>query len=120
MTDDEKFADFATVRDLLIDAQERRGFLTYEQKIALQHAEWASSDNRNGYKTDSKVFNKMFDALMKIEKFSKYPEVAAKMAELMPRYPDDVRVVLASRRIAIEAEEIEQILDIIKQNIGFE
>ena len=117
---EEKFADFATVRDLLIDAQERRGFLTYEQKIALQHAEWAASDNRNGYKTESKVFNEMFDALMGIEKLSKYPEVAAKMAELMPVHPDDVRAVLASRRIAIESDEIEQILDIVRQNVGIE
>ena len=36
-----EFVDFATVRDLLLDARERRGELSYEQKVALQHAEWA-------------------------------------------------------------------------------
>ena len=41
-----EFVDFATVRDLLLDARERRGELSYEQKVALQHAEWAASENR--------------------------------------------------------------------------
>ena len=113
----EKFLNFADVRDLLNDAQERRGFLTYEQKMALQHAEWAASDARNGHKTDSKVFNQMFEALMKIEKVAKFPEIAAKLAELMPKGPDDVRAVLGSRRVTIDASEIEEILDIIRKHV---
>ncbi|MDP6640644.1 MAG: hypothetical protein QGH90_01295 [Candidatus Poseidoniaceae archaeon] len=117
---EEKFLNFADVRDLLIDAQDRRGFLTYEQKMALQHAEWAASDARNGYKTDTKIFNDMFTALMNIEKIAKYPEIAAKLAELMPMDATDVRAVLGSRRITIEANEIEEILDIVRQNIGVE
>ena len=84
MSDDGVFTDFSTVRDLLLDAQERRGFLTYEQKAALQHAEWAASDNRNGIKTDPKIFTDMFTQIMEIEIFQKYPELAAKLAELMP------------------------------------
>ena len=44
MTEEERFIDFATVRKMLSDAQERRGDLTYEQVAALQHAEWATSD----------------------------------------------------------------------------
>lgn len=114
---EEKFLNFADVRDLLNGAQERRGFLTYEQKMALQHAEWAASEARNGHKTDSKVFNQMFEALMKIEKVAKFPEIAAKLAELMPKGPDDVRAVLGSRRITIDAGEIEEILDIVRKHV---
>ena len=44
MTEEDRFLDFATVREMLYDAQERRGSLKYEQKWALQHAEWAASD----------------------------------------------------------------------------
>ena len=114
---EEKFLNFADVRDHLVNAQERRGFLTYEQKMALQHAEWAASDARNGHKTDSKVFNQMFEELMKIEKLAKFPDIAAKLAELMPKGADDVRAVLGSRRITIETSEIEEILDIIRQHV---
>ena len=48
MSKEENFIDFATVRDMLEGAQDRRGDLTYEQVAALQHAQWAASDNRNG------------------------------------------------------------------------
>ena len=62
MDEEGTFTDYASVRDMLLHAQERRGFLTYEQKAALQHAEWAASNNRNGYSTDPKVFNDLFNA----------------------------------------------------------
>ena len=119
---DEKgtFTDYASVRDMLLDAQGRRGFLTYEQKAALQHAEWAASDNRNGYKTEPKVFEDIFAAIKEIEKFAKYPELAAKLAELMPLHSDDVRAVAASRRITIENSEIDAVIDIVRQHIGVE
>ena len=117
MTDEGTFTDFSSVRDMLHDAQERRGFLTYEQKAALQHAEWAASDNRNGYATDPKVFTDMFKAIMEIEIFQKYPELAAKLAEIMPMHSDDVRAVIASRRISIEGDDVEKVLDIIRQHV---
>ena len=117
MADEGTFTDFSSVRDMLHDAQERRGFLTYEQKAALQHAEWAASDNRNGYATDPKVFTDMFNAIMEIEIFQKYPELAAKLAEIMPMHSDDVRAVIASRRISIEGDDVEKVLDIIRQHV---
>jgi DNA-directed RNA polymerase subunit F len=114
----EEYSDYALVRDALIETQKRRGFLTYEQKMALQHAEWSASDQRNGYKTESKVFQEMLKLLLEIESISKYPEIAAKLAEVMPLNNDEVRAILASRRISLETSEIEMILEIIKQNIG--
>ena len=117
---EEIFVDFSSVRDLLLDAQDRRGFLTYEQKAALQHAEWAASDARNGYRTDPDVFQAIYVQLMEIEKLQKYPELAAKLAELLPMTADDVRAVLASRRISVDDDEIEQTLVIIRQQVGFE
>ena len=53
---DREFVDFATVRDLLESANERRGELSYEQMMALQHATWVTSTNRGGIKTDPEVF----------------------------------------------------------------
>ena len=120
MTEEERFVDFATVREMLLNAQERRNNLTYEQKAALQHAEWAASDNRNGYATDSKVFADIFNAIMEIELFQKYPELAAKLAELMPMHSDDVRAVIASRRISIEGSDVEAVLDIVRHHVGVE
>ena len=120
MSDEEIFTDYASVRDMLLDAQNRRGFLTYEQKAALQHAEWAASNNRNGYPTDPKVFNDIFNAIMDIELFKDYSELAAKLAELMPMHEDDVRAVIASRRISIDGADVTAVLDIVRQHVGVE
>ena len=76
---EEEFVDVATVRDLLLDAQKRRGELSYEQTMALQHAEWAASTQGHptgNLKTEQKVFKSLFDELMKNEKLLQYPEIA--------------------------------------------
>ena len=112
-----EFVDFATVRDLLLDVRERRGELSYEQKVALQHAEWAASENRGGLKTSPEVFSKLFGDLSKNEKLGQHPEVCAKIAELAPMKVEDVRVIIASKRIAMDTDEVEEIITIVRQHI---
>ena len=68
-----EYTDYASVRDALLDAQNRRGFLSYEQKLALQHAEWAASDQRNGHKTDSKVYKSLYNDLMRLTSWKHTP-----------------------------------------------
>ncbi|MDA8805574.1 hypothetical protein N9N59_02615, partial [Euryarchaeota archaeon] len=106
MTEEERFVDFATVRTMLLEAEKRRKNLTYEQKAALQHAEWAASDARNGFKTDPEVFQQLKDALGEVETLSTLPHLAAKLAELMPLYSNDVKAVMASERKTIPDDEI--------------
>ena len=119
MTEEEKFIDFATVRKMLSEFKSVVD-LTYEQVAALQHAEWAAGDNRNGYKTIPDVFNNLKEELSGHAKLSQYPDLAAKIAELMPMYPNDVKAVLVSKRIAIDDSEVNEILDIVRQHIGVE
>ncbi len=117
---EEEFVDVATVRDLLLDAQKRRGELSYEQTMALQHAEWAASAQGHptgNLKTEQTVFKSLFDELMKNEKLMQYPEIAAKISELCPMSVADIRVVIASKRIAMDTSEIESLIDIIKQHV---
>ena len=120
MTEEERFVDFATVRTMLLEAEKRRKNLTYEQKAALQHAEWAASDARNGFKTDPEVFRQLKDALGEVETLSTLPHLAAKLAELMPLYSNDVKAVMASERKTIPDDEITAVLEIVRQHIGFE
>ena len=77
MSDEETYADFATVRDLLLDAEGRRKQLTYEQTAALQHAEWAASEQRMGYKTDPKVYQDLLKAVLEIDVFQGHDDLAA-------------------------------------------
>ena len=114
---DREFVDFATVRDLLDAANERRGELSYEQMMALQHATWASSTNRGGIKTDPKVFTSLVSTLMENEKLAENPDICAKIAELTPMDVSGVRVIIASKRVAMDTSEIEGIIDIVKQHV---
>ena len=114
---DREFVDFATVRDLLESANERRGELSYEQMMALQHATWAASTNRGGIKTDPEVFVSLFSRLMENEKLAENPDICAKIAELAPMDVSGVRVIIASKRIAMDTSEIEEIIETVRQNV---
>jgi len=115
-----EFVDFATVRDKLLEAIERRGEISYEQTMALQHAEWkaSASGHRTGeIKTDPAVYTSLFAALMENEKLKQYPEVSSKLAELSPLSVSDVRVIIASKRIAMDTSEIEDVITVIRQHV---
>ena len=120
MTEEEKIVDFATVRDLLMGAQERRRDLTYEQRAALFHAEWAASDNRNRYATDAAVFEALKNAISELPAFEKYPELAAKLAELMPLSEIEIKAVVASRRASIDDGDMHAVIALVRQHVGIE
>lgn len=110
--------DYATVRDTLLEASKRRGHLSYEQKMALQHAEWAASDDRVGFKTEAKVFAGLYKDLLEVEKLAKAPSIAAKIAEMMPTHAEEMRAILASKRIAMDSDEIEAVIDIVRKQVA--
>ena len=120
MTEEEKIVDFATVRDLLMGAQERRRDLTYEQRSALFHSEWAASDNRDGYPTDAAVFEALKNAIAELPTFEKYHELAAKLAELMPLSEIEIKAVMASRRASIDDGDINAVIELVRQHVGIE
>jgi DNA-directed RNA polymerase subunit F len=120
MSEEETYADFATVRDHLLNAEARRKNLTYEQTAALQHAEWAASEGRMGYKTDPKVFQDVLNAVLEIEVFRDHVDLAAKIAELLPEKAEEVRAVTGSRRITVQDADVEQVLTLVAQHVGFE
>ncbi len=109
-----------TVRDRLIDAQKRRGDLSFMQKVTLYQVEWAASDQRMGYKASPEVFDSLYERFIGMEKLEKNPEVAAKLAEILPLSSDDIRAILATRRVSMSGDEIEQVLEAIAQEIGVE
>ena len=74
----ESIAVLFPVRDLLEAANERRGELSYEQMMALQHATWAASTNRGGIKTDPEVFVSLFSKLMENDKLAENPDMLLK------------------------------------------
>ncbi len=120
MSDERRYIDYATVRDALHDAQERRGELSYEQNMALNHATWAASDARNGIETSTKVFEQLLTALLEMDKLEPVPEIAAKIAEIIPVQSQDVKAILASKRVVMDDSEVEHIVTLVRQHVGYE
>jgi len=84
MAEEEKLASLAEVKNLLsTDEKERE--LTYEKRLALEHAKQFTVLNIT-------QTNKLISQLIKLERVS--DQLAYKIAELLPQHPEEVRPIL--------------------------
>ena len=105
MVEEEKIASLTEVKNLLAQG-DKDGSLTYEQRLALEHASQFAILNA----TDTE---KMVQELLKLERIS--DQLAYKIAELVPQHPDEVRPIFAKERFTLEDDEIKQIIEIVKK-----
>jgi DNA-directed RNA polymerase subunit F len=105
MADEEKLATLSEVKNLL-EKDEEEGNITYEKRLALEHAKQFAS------LPPEKCF-KLIDQLIKMERVSE--SLAFKITELLPQFPDEVRPIFAKERFTLEEEEIKQIIDLVKK-----
>jgi DNA-directed RNA polymerase subunit F len=103
--EDKKMATLAEVKDILLERQEQ-GELTAEQKLALEHSQKFA-------RSDSKKARKLMKELMELGFVSEVN--AAKIADVMPDHPDDVRVLFAKERANLDKKDIEKILSIVEK-----
>ena len=76
-----------------------------------------SERQRNGHKTESKVYKSLFTDLTAVEKLAEHPDICAKIAEMMPMSVEEVRSILASKRVPMEGSEVESIVDMVRKQI---
>lgn len=108
LVEDGRLVSLAEVKQMLEAAQEGREELTYEQKIALEHA-------RRFARLDDKTAAKLVAAIMKIlpgveEKY------AVRVADLLPQHEDDVRAIFQKSRHELADEDIEKVLSIVDEH----
>lgn len=106
----EQYVTLAQVRELLEAEAEIRGYdnLLQSQKAALDHAQTVCSislDQANAIIDEVKQIDIVSDA------------VALKIADLLPRYPEDVRAIFSKERVTLEPQQIQQIIDIVEKHI---
>lgn len=107
---EQRYVTEAEVRDLLEAETEARGgteFMLASQKAALDHAQKTCS-----------ISKEQADAIVaEVGKFDFVTEpTAVKIADLLPEYPEDVRAIFAKERVTLEKDQIEAILEIIRNN----
>ena len=103
----EQYVTLAEVRDLLAEEAEKRELLT-SQKQALEHAQTVSS-------LSLESVNDLIAEVSQMEIVT--DAIAVKIADLLPRYPEDVRAIFSTERIVLEPEQIDGIIDIVAKYI---
>ena len=106
----EQYVTLAQVRELLEAEAEIRGYdnLLQSQKAALDHAQTVCS-------ISLEQANAIIDEVKQIDIVS--DAVALKIADLLPRYPEDVRAIFSKERVTLEPQQIQQRIDIVAQHI---
>jgi len=104
--DEPEYVSLAEVKELLEAEQEKRE-LTYEQTLGLQHAQLFAG-------TTGKKAKKIIKELAKFEFIS--PMNAVKIADMLPEHPDDVRALFAKERFTLEQGDVDEIIKIVQDN----
>jgi DNA-directed RNA polymerase subunit F len=105
MADDGKFVSLAEALKLLEKEQNKRE-LGYEQKLAFAHAQQFS-------RLKAEDSDHLRAELMKMEHVSE--SLAHKIVEILPNHPDDVRVIFSKERHTLNPEETEKILEAVRK-----
>jgi len=114
----ERYVTIAEVRELLEEVSESRkgtaGLLEDEdvllasQKAALDHAQKVSN-------ISSEDAKKIIEEVSAIEDVT--DAIAVKIADILPKYPEDVRAIFSKERINLSKEQIDQIIEIVAKYI---
>ena len=99
----ENYVSLARVGELLENDKEARGPLV-TQNAALEHAQAVTSLTADD--TDN-----LIEELREISVVTDY--TAVKIADVLPRYPVDLRAIFSKERVNLELESINQILEIV-------
>ncbi len=93
-----------TVLDVLSKSDEE---LNYEQRIVVDYLSKFA-------KISTKKSQNLIDELLKLNQKIK-PELAVKIADLLPADEEDVRAIFAKERFTLTKEEIKAILEVIPE-----
>jgi DNA-directed RNA polymerase subunit F len=104
----ERYVPLAEVRELLKEESEKDELLV-SQKSALEHAQkvsYLSVEDTESLIAEVSEMEKVND------------RIAVKIADILPKYPSDVRAIFYKERVEITPEDIRQILDTVAKYIN--
>lgn len=99
----EQYVTLAEVRDLL-EAEEEKRELLVSQRAALEHAQKVC-------KIDLDSTKAIIEEVSAVEDVT--DAIALKIADILPKYPEDVRAIFQKERITLSNEQINQIIEIV-------
>ncbi len=93
----------AKVRDLLAEEATRRT-LPREAALALQHAEGFA-------RLSSEATDRLIAELRSLPFVD--AAVAVKIADMLPQYPEEIRLLFSKERVALDEEQVSRLLEIV-------
>lgn len=103
---EEKHVSLAEIKDILEKEKAARTTLSMEQQYALAHAQTFA-------RITPEQVAKAVKELMEIPMMSEFN--AVKIADLLPTHPDDLRAIFAKERFALSKEDMDRVLEIVRQ-----
>jgi len=103
---DERVVTLTEVKEMLEKAEADRGELSYEQKLALEHARrFARFTPENLEKLIAELKqNPKIDGLM-----------AVRVADMAPAHADDVRALFAKARTNLDESEVQKVIETVRR-----
>ena len=106
MEEEEQYLSLAEVKALLEREERDRKDLSVEQRYALMHAQSFS-------KLAIEQTKALVAELLQVEMMT--PGNAFKLADLLPKHPDDVRAVFAKERFSLSKEDVDKVIEIVSK-----
>ncbi len=103
---EEKYLSLAEIRDLLEKEKTSRTTLSMEQQYASAHAQTFA-------RVTPEQAVKLVKELMEVPMMS--DANAVKIADVLPTHADDVRAIFAKERFALSKEDMDRVLEIVRQ-----
>jgi DNA-directed RNA polymerase subunit F len=97
----------AEAKDVMVK-REKEKELNYEQKVALEHL-------RKFTKLKSSDAKKFVEELSGILRMS--PETVMQIVNIMPKTPDELRMIFTREKFSLKEDELKKILELIKKYI---
>ncbi len=95
------------VMERIAEERQKRKELLFETRRALRHL-------RTFSKLPADKAKELVEELLKLPQVPN-KEIAVKLVDILPRVPDEVRIIYAKEKTTLTTEEIEQILDVINK-----
>ncbi len=103
-----RLVSLAEVKTMLEKAQTERAELTYEQKIALEHAKRFARVNATVAK---KIVAQISAAMPGVE-----DKFAVRVADLLPQHADDVRAIFQKSRHDLTEGDIAKVIAVVDEH----
>ena len=101
-----KPATMAEARGIMEGREKGAKELGYEQKLSLEHLKSFTHMKEE----DAKKFMSDLSSILRMS-----PETAVQIANILPKTPDELRMIFAREKFSLKEEEINKILDLVKK-----